>query len=105
MKVMDNWKELAAKTRIEQRVNMKNLPPYVRNGIKKDPTELIRKTNLIECKYCHYSPPKKNTEGLTYYNCMNCGSREVHYSGNIPILCKSCAIQAGVCVKCGNSLD
>lgn len=100
----EKWTEVARKKKREQTIKVDSFRPYIKNSIKKDPKEIERKMHALRCRYCYYTPNEAEEES-TVYQCMKCGSKDTSYSNAIPLLCKVCSLDEGVCIKCGNSLD
>lgn len=62
-----------------------------------------RKSGL--CKLCHYEPSRIGGCGVTYAQCGLCDEMVSSGTGNIDVLCQSCAVANGLCKHCGADLE
>ena len=44
-------------------------------------------------------------QAFTEYTCRICGEKQMHPNTNTPKICKPCAVENDLCVKCGGGVD
>ena len=61
----------------------------------------------LECATCFYlvRPTKIVGHSFTDFECQRCGAPGVHHNTGVPKLCQTCAVAAGLCVRCGGLLE
>lgn len=58
------------------------------------------------CRACYYGLVTKMVgHAFTAWTCRFCTDGGTHHNTGVPVVCRACSVELGLCVECGGHLD